>query len=351
MHTTHFAAGATGAGSFTTSVFCSYPDQVCVYHIETKGTLPIISVGLENLLINSTLYKDSCEPDKGAVYHSGVTQLGPPEGIKYTAVARVNTGTATTTCSDNTLVLDAKKSKEVTIVIAADTNYNQQAGNEEAGWTFKGEDPDSRVEEISSSAAGKSYKKLLQAHLADYRALSGAFTLELTDKNGSRGKETAALIRAYTYDTEGDPFVDSLLFDYARHLLISSSRDNSLPANLQGRWTELLKPSWGADYHSNINIQMNYWLADQTGLAATQKALWNYIEDTWVPRGSQTAELLYNATGWVTHNEMNIFGFTAMKDQASWANCKSNSSFRGPATRLTGGRCHLGCMDDAACVG
>ena len=67
---------------------------------------------------------------------------------------------------------------------------------------------------------------------------------------------------------------------------------------------------------------MNYWGADQTGLGKTQDALWNYMELNWVPRGSETARLLYNASGWVVHNEVNIFGHTAMKSDPSWANCK-----------------------------
>lgn len=64
---------------------------------------------------------------------------------------------------------------------------------------------------------------------------------------------------------------------------------------------------------------MNHWGIDQTGLGGLQVALWNYIEDTWVPRGTETAQLLYGAPGWVVHDEVNIFGHTAMKDTAYWA--------------------------------
>jgi alpha-L-fucosidase 2 len=67
-------------------------------------------------------------------------------------------------------------------------------------------------------------------------------------------------------------------------------------------------------------MQMNLWGADQTGLGSLQAAAWNYMEDTWVPRGTETAKLLYNAPGWVVHNEMNIFGHTGMKSGAEWAN-------------------------------
>jgi hypothetical protein len=136
---------------------------------------------------------------------------------------------------------------------------------------------------------------------------------------------------------QGDPYVEALLFDYARHLFISSSREDSLPPNLQGIWQDSLESAWGGDYHANINLQMNHWFADQTGLGPLQEALWKYIENTWVsrfisldslltitqvPRGKETAKLLYNAPGWVVHDEVNIFGHTGMKNTATWANCR-----------------------------
>lgn len=63
---------------------------------------------------------------------------------------------------------------------------------------------------------------------------------------------------------------------------------------------------------------MNYWHADQTGLGSLYKPLWDYMQDTWVPRGTETAKLLYGAPGWVVHDEINTFGFSGMKSQAVW---------------------------------
>ncbi|KAL2817695.1 alpha-fucosidase A [Aspergillus cavernicola] len=317
VHRTKFSIG-NNSTELEASVFCSYPDQVCVYHLGSDEQLPTITVNIENLLVEQSLLESSCE--RGILRHSGITQTGPPQGMKYAAVARVDPESVVTTCSREGSLQITTRKKELTIVVSAETNYDQKAGNEESGWSFKGEDPASIVDMTSSAAISKGYTRLLEHHINDYKNLTGDFSLQLPDTSSSKHKETAELIQNYTYDGPGNPFLENLLFDYARHLLISSSRENSLPANLQGRWTELLNPSWGADYHANINIQMNYWLADQTGLAETQHALWNYMEDTWVPRGTETAQLLYNASGWVTHNEMNIFGFTAMKDVAGWAN-------------------------------
>lgn len=319
IHTTHFTS--KGA-SFTTSLFCSYPDQVCVYHIESTGALPTITVGFENLLSSQSLLNITCGDNSARL--TGLTAAGYPRGMKFSAIARTLDNSATTSCSNSSslVIRSSNSQKSQTIVIAADTDYDQKKGNKDAAYSFRGQDPDPVISETVSKAASKKYNALLADHLSDYQALERVFSLELPDPNQSSEIETATLLSNYNWTATGDPFVESLLFDYSRYLLISSSRENSLPANLQGRWTERLDSAWGADYHANINLQMNYWGAEQTGLGATEDALWNYMQDTWVPRGTETARLLYDADGWVVHNEMNIFGHTAMKEAAQWANCK-----------------------------
>ncbi|KAH0429370.1 hypothetical protein CcaCcLH18_08492 [Colletotrichum camelliae] len=317
VHTTKFAANGT---VFEISHFCSYPDQVCVYHIASEGALPVVEVGYENQVVEQDTFNVSCGDDH--VRFAGVTQLGPPEGMKFDSIARIDKGAAVTNCtSANFLAATPEKDqKTLTIIIGAETNYDQKNGNAESNYSFKGEDPGPIVEKTTSDAVSKPFDTILKGHIADYQKLESVFELNLPDTQGSEEKETGQLISDYVYTDGGDPYVEALLFDYSRYLLITSSRANSLPANLQGRWTEQLWPAWSADYHANINIQMNYWAADQTGLGETQTALWDYMEDTWVPRGTETARLLYNASGWVVHNEMNTFGHTAMKEGSSWAN-------------------------------
>lgn len=317
IHTTHFTSKEA---SFTTSLFCSYPDQVCVYHIESTDALPTITVGLENLLVSQDLLRVTCEDNSARL--TGFTTADSSQGMKFSAIAKTLGDPAQASCSNSSglVIRSSKAQQSQTIVIAADTDYDQKKGNKDAGYSFRGQDPDPIISKIASEAASKKYDALLTKHVNDYQALEGVFSLELPDPNLSSEIETATLLSNYNWTTAGDPFVESLLFDYSRYLLISSSRENSLPANLQGRWTESLDPSWGADYHANINMQMNYWGAEQTGLGATEDAIWNYIQDTWVPRGTETARLLYDADGWVVHNEMNIFGHTAMKSAARWSN-------------------------------
>lgn len=322
VHTTSYIANGA---HYIKTLFCSHPANACVYRVASSQDLPDIKLQFENLAVSSSLANASC----GQTYtrFTGITQSGPPEGMKYDAIARFvdhRNGKGVLCEADGSLTISkAVGIRTVDVIIGAGTNYDATKGNAENGFSFRGVDPAAAVESTTSTGAQKGYAALLRAHIKDHQSLFGAFTLTLPDPNKSAGQETSSLISSYSASGSGDPYVEGLLFDYSRYLLIASSRENSLPANLQGKWAEQMSPSWSSDYHANINIQMNYWAADQTGLKSTSVALWNYIKNTWVPRGTETAKLLYDAPGWVVHNEMNIFGHTAMKSGAEWANCKS----------------------------
>lgn len=321
VHTTSYVANGD---KYTTETFCSYPDGVCVHRITTSGTMPAITVGLSNKLRDQGLLNTTC--GDGWLRFKGVTQHGPPEGMKFDSITRtVGGGNQKTNCicgGKGLKITAAKGQKSVVLVLGGGTNFDQSKGNAANKYSFKGEDPAAYVDKVTNAAAGKAYDKLLEAHLDDFQALESAFSLQLPDTLGSAGKDTANIINEYAWDGPEDPWLDNLIFDYGRYLLITASRQDSLPAGLQGRWVEKLNADWGADIHADINIEMNYWLAEQTGLSVTSQALYNYLELNLVPRGSDTAKLLYNAPGWVTHTEMNIFGWTAMKDAPYWASCE-----------------------------
>ena len=237
--------------------------------------------------------------------------------MKYDAIAKLVSSQASSSCASRTLTITPSgQEKSLTFFITAATDYDQTKGNAENGYSFRGSSPGPAVETVASSATNKSYDDLLARHLKDYTSLQASFSLNLPDSRESADKDTATLLSRYSASDGGDPYLEALLFDYSRHLLISSARQDSLPPNLQGRWTEELKPAWSSDYHVNINLQMNYWAAAQTGQQDSQVALWNHMEHTWVPRGTETAKALYGAPGYVFHDELNIFGFTGMKDAA-----------------------------------
>jgi alpha-L-fucosidase 2 len=243
--------------------------------------------------------------------------------MRYDAIARIVSSTkATTKCDNGTIsIMPQNGTNSITIVVGAGTNYDAKKGTAEYNYSFRGEDPGPVVEEVTHAASTMKFSELKARHVEDFISLSSRFELNLPDPLDSSEVPTSELIARYNANnTAGDPFLENLLFDYSNYLFISSSRPGSLPPNLQGRWSEGLYAAWSGDYHANINLQMNHWTADQTGLTDLQSPLWEYMADTWVPRGHKTAELLYGAPGWVVHNEMNVFGHTGMKSGASWAN-------------------------------
>ncbi len=95
--------------------------------------------------------------------------------------------------------------------------------------------------------------------------------------------------------------------------MISSSRENSLPANLQGIWNEDFEPAWGSKYTININIQMNYWMAEKTGLSRLHMPLLEHLK-TMRPHGQETAEKMYGARGFCCHHNTDIWGDCAPQD-------------------------------------
>ena len=160
----------------------------------------------------------------------------------------------------------------LTLILGAGTNYTTDAAT-----NFQGPHPHRRVTAQVDAAITHSYTDLLAAHEADYRALFDRVTLDL----GAAPNERLALptdqrLAAYTKDG-GDPGLEALFFQYGRYLLLSCSRD-LLPANLQGLWNNSPTPPWNSDYHTNINIQMNYWPVEVGNLSECHLPLFAFLQ-------------------------------------------------------------------------
>ncbi|KAJ5131973.1 Six-hairpin glycosidase-like protein [Penicillium atrosanguineum] len=311
----HDVSFLSGGNQFNVSIFCSRPDDICVYRIASESTLPNIEFTFQNSFLNESLIRTTCAD--GQLQLSG--QLAQP-GMKFIGIAQ-SLQPSVIKCDGNSLALSSlSNSNSASILIGGGTNYDMSHGNKEFEFSFRGDDPGTSVKKTISAATSRSYEEILARHITDYQKLFNTFSLDLPDSLNSSTIKTADLISTYDLN-KGNPFLESLLVDYGRYLLIASSRDNSLPANLQGRWAASQYPAWGADYHANINLQMNYWAAPQVGLGSLQQAVWNYMQQTWVPYGQETARLLYGAENgsWVVHDEINIFGYTGMKNDATWA--------------------------------
>jgi alpha-L-fucosidase 2 len=143
---------------------------------------------------------------------------------------------------------------------------------------------------VKSSNPAQIWEDLLAEHAGEYRSWYDRLKLEID------GNE-----KAVQY------------FNFCRFLLISCSRSNTLPANLQGLWNQHIDPPWGSDYTININTQMNYWACNMCNLAETEEPLFDLLERMY-PNGKKTALEMYGCRGFTAHHNTNIWADTAPRD-------------------------------------
>ncbi|MBD9725286.1 glycoside hydrolase N-terminal domain-containing protein [Streptomyces caniscabiei] len=198
-------------------------------------------------------------------------------------------------CTSLTLLLDAR------------TDYKLDAA---AGW--RGTDPEPVIARTLDKAAACSYGELREEHTAEMRALMNRVSVDWgTAADDVIALPTNARLARYAAGGE-DPTLEQTMFDYGRYLLISSSRPNGLPANLQGLWNDSNSPAWASDYHTNINIQMNYWGAETTNLPECHEALVEFIRQVAVPSRVATRNAFGKDTrGWTARTSQSIFGGNA----------------------------------------
>ncbi len=300
----------------TREYFASYPDNVIVVKIKSskKGGVNF-SVSLDrperyHTTTDGTLVMSGTLDD----YQGG-------RGMKYVARVAVRTKGGAVTSSASASMVDGKSvtsagirvsgADEAELYITSATDYRQEYQNYL--------DPEFRdpTAGILSAAMSKSYDELKDRHIADYKNLFNRVQLALND-SGKDPNATPTDQRLQEYKSGApDAYLQTLYFQFGRYLLIASSRPGSLPANLQGVWSNKLQTPWNGDYHANINVQMNYWPAEVTGLAELHLPFLELIASLVKP-GSRTAEVHYHASGWVMHPITNVWGYTSPGEGGLW---------------------------------
>src|SRR5216683_605849 len=149
-----------------------------------------------------------------------------------------------------------------------------------------------------------SYAQLRQLHIADHRGLFRRVSLDLEEDTSTSNLPTDK--RLSSVKDSFDPSLLALYFNYGRYLLIASSRPGTQPANLQGIWNEELRPPWSSNWTSNINVQMNYWLAETCNLSECHLPLFEMTRDL-SENGRLTAKTNYGAQGWVSHHNIDLW--------------------------------------------
>ena len=286
---------------YTREYFASNPDKAVVAHYVSNGTAKLhlrITMKSGNILGRTTSYAE------GSGFFSGNTFSGSTQTIKYALRFKVvNLGTDGTVTTDENGITVADAS-DIMVVISGATDFDPASPTYVSGTTQL----TSNLRTTVNDAAAKDYTTLKNAHLEDHHALWNRMSLELDGISNT--VTTNALIDSYNSGAGANALMlENLYFAYGRYLEIASSRGVALPSNLQGIWSNMDNPAWNADIHSNINVQMNYWPAEQTNLSEMHEPFLNYIINMAnSPQWKGYATAAGQSRGWTCYTENNIFG-------------------------------------------
>jgi len=282
---------------FSREIFSSAVDQVVV--VRLTADMP----GKISFIAGMTTPQDATvKADGDTLIMDGVNGSGNgvKGALKFQARVRVLATGGTVSAGLDTLSISNADS--VTLLIAAATSYKNY--HDVSG------DPEAIVKKQIRAAAKKSFDDLRSAHVANYQKLFRRVDLDL---GGSDAMKWPTDERIKNFASGNDPQLAALYFQFARYLLISSSRPGTQPANLQGIWNESMNPPWNSKFTININTEMNYWPADVGNLAECEEPLAAMVQDL-AQTGARTARVMYGARGWVAHHNTDLWRATAPID-------------------------------------
>lgn len=233
-------------------------------------------------------------------------------GMKYCARVRVVLPDGgTVEASDKSL--SVKDATSALLLVSMQTDYFR-----------RDTEPSSAAFALLNHAEKKPYEQLKADHIAAYRKFFDRVDLDL-GPNPDRLRPINQRLADHWKD-RNDPDLMALYFQFGRYLLICSTREGLLPPNLQGLWCNTINTPWNGDYHLNINLQMNLWPAEVTNLSELHLPLIQWTKEQMEP-GAKTAQVFYNARGWVTHILGNVWGYTAPGEHPSWGATNTSAAW------------------------
>ena len=203
-------------------------------------------------------------------------------------------------------ILSIKNADAVTLYFVAATNF--------VNYKDVSADQQARVAEMLAKLEKNTFTKIKEDALTDYKNFFDRVTLNLPTTSSSFLPTDERLTNA---QSNPDPQLASLCYNFGRYLLISSSRPGTQPANLQGIWNNDMNPAWDSKYTTNINIQMNYWAVESGNLSELSEPLTTMIKEL-TDQGSQVAKEHYGASGWVFHQNTDLWRTAAPMDGPTW---------------------------------
>lgn len=287
-------------GKYEREFFASNPDHIIVYQMKsTDGELLNFDLSLtrkDNRSGRGSSFCDGTEVLDGNKIRLYGKQ-GGNHGIAFELLVQVRTKNGKISrMGSHLLVEDAK---EATLFITARTS-------------FRSEHPLQWCMDVLSNAEKESYGTLQERHIKDYLSYYEKSNLKLNCKDSYEHLTTPERLEQMRNGIEDIELINTY-YNFARYLLISSSREGILPSNLQGIWNEEFEPMWGSKYTININIEMNYWIAEKTGLSKLHMPLLEHLQRMY-PHGKDVAEKMYGIDGFCCHHNTDIWGDCAPQD-------------------------------------
>ena len=324
---------AVNGTTYVRESFISYPDKVMVIRITSNQKN---AIAFHAWLDSKLRYKTSTVSPgqmvlKGkAPRHVAHRNTEPSqvvyddrddgEGMNFEIHVKVRTDGGTVNLTDSSI--QVLRANTVTLYLTEATSFN--GFNKSPG--LAGKDPSLEASENLNSAFKKDFDQLRSAHIEDHQKLFNRVKLDLgKDPVAQKLPTDQRMIR---FNQGGnDTQLQTLYYQFGRYLLIACSRPGSPPANLQGMWNDHVQPPWGSSYTTNINTEMNYWLAESTNLSECHAPLLDFIGALAI-NGKETARVNYGIeTGWCAHHNSDIWAKTSPaggyewdpRSQARWA--------------------------------
>lgn len=298
--------------------FVSEPDQVIALRLTADKKRAIsFDLRLDRPERAATVVVGSNEGNSELLMTGRLENGTGGDGVSYAARLRVSNRGGTITNEGNNLRV--RNADEVLLLVTAATEIRTFAGR-------KVNDAAKAAAQDLAGAAAKSFATLRRNHVADYQGYFNRVSLRIGPVNSAVLRQSTPGRLQAMAEGKSDAGLMQLYFDFGRYLLISSSRPGGLPANLQGIWAEEVQTPWNADWHLNVNVQMNYWPAEVCNLSELHQPLFALIHSLQEP-GSRTAKKYYGARGWVAHVITNPWGFTSPGEAASWGATTTGSAW------------------------
>jgi len=309
---------------YTREVFTSFPSKAMVVRLTAskKGALNFNVALNSKLRFNTSAAAANLLVLKGKAPKFVANRPSEPKQVEYDddpkgegmtfeiQVKVVNEGGVVKAAGDQ---LNVSNANSVTIYLTEATSFN--GFNRSAG--LQGKNPSIEAMANMGKVSGIPFEQLKRAHVADYQSLFNRVKLDLGTDAESLKLPTDLRLKTFSKRGGDNPLV-TLYYQFGRYLMIAASRPGSRPTNLQGIWNDHVQPPWGSNYTTNINTEMNYWLAENTNLSECHQPLFAFLKELAV-NGAVTAKVNYNIDeGWVVHHNSDLWAKTSPPGGYEW---------------------------------